>query len=173
MPARTKSRSTLVGRPTKYSDEWAKRFCGLIAEGHSVRQICSQPGQPDKSQVYRWLDERGDFRDQYARAREEQADKLFREIIEIADDASGDYVSTSDGKTIADHENIQRSRLRVDARKWAAARLAPKKYGDRIEHDHKGDLNFQPAVLIQVGGNERDGAHDEFSEPSLITSVKQ
>src|SRR5258708_17339000 len=47
-----------------------------------------------------------DFRDQYARAREEQADKLFREIIEIADDASGDYVTTSDGKRIVDHENI-------------------------------------------------------------------
>src|SRR6266481_4893896 len=60
----------------------------------------------------------------HARAREEQADKLFREIIEIADDASGDYVTTSDGKTIVDHENIQRSRLRVDARQWAAARLA-------------------------------------------------
>jgi hypothetical protein len=72
------------------------------------------------------------------RAREEQADKLFREIIEIADDASGDYVTTSDGKRIVDHENIQRSRLRVDARKWAAARLAPKKYGDHISHDVKG-----------------------------------
>ena len=93
-----------------------------------------------------------DFRDQYARAREEQADKIFREIIEIADDASGDYVTTSDGKRIVDHENIQRSRLRVDARKWAAARLAPRKYGDRVEHDHKGGLNFQPAVLVQIGG---------------------
>ena len=82
--------------------------------------------------------------------------KLFREIIEIADDASGDYVTSSDGQTIVDHENIQRSRLRVDARKWAAARLAPKKYGDRIEHDHKGGLNFQPAILIQVSGNERE-----------------
>ena len=94
-------------------------------------------------------------RDQYARAREEQADKLFREIIEIADDASGDYVTTSDGKRIVDHENIQRSRLRVDARKWAAARLAPKKYGDRVEHDVRGDINFQPAVLVQVGRSRR------------------
>jgi len=106
-------------------------------------------------QVYRWLDENADFRDQYARAREEQADKLFREIIEIADDASGDYVTSSDGQTIVDHENIQRSRLRVDARKWAAARLAPRKYGDRVEHDVKGG-DFQPAILIQVGGGERE-----------------
>jgi hypothetical protein len=92
------------------------------------------------------------FRGQYAR--EEQADKLFREIIEIADDASGDYVTTSDGKTIVDHENVQRSRLRVDARKWAAARLAPKKYGDHISHDVKGPgANFQPAILITVDGS--------------------
>ena len=94
------------------------------------------------------------------RAREEQADKLFREIIEIADDASGDYVTTSDGKTIVDHENIQRSRLRVDTRKWAAARLAPKKYGDHISHDVKGPgANFQPAILITVDGQP----HDEFA----------
>jgi hypothetical protein len=88
-------------------------------------------------------------------AREEQADKIFREIIEIADDASGDY-----GERIVDHENIQRSRLRVDARKWAAARLAPKKYADRISHEVKGPgANFQPAILIAVDGQ----AHDEFA----------
>jgi len=73
----------------------------------------------------------------------------------IADDASGDYVTTSDGKRIVDHENIQRSRLRVDARKWAAARLAPKKYGDRVEHDVKGGIGFQPAVLVQIGGGDQ------------------
>ena len=73
MPKRTKSRSARVpakiGRPTLFSKEWAERFCELLAQGQSVRQICSQPGQPDKSQVYRWLDENDDFRDQYARAR--------------------------------------------------------------------------------------------------------
>jgi hypothetical protein len=84
------------------------------------------------------------------------------------------WASTSDGKTIVDHENIQRSRLRVDARKWAAARLAPKKYGDRVEHDHKGGLNFQPAVLVQVGGEQPttlktissdDGSDDDRDGP--------
>jgi hypothetical protein len=47
--------------------------------------------------------------------------------------------------------NVSVARLQVDTRKWAAARLAPKKYGDRVEHDHKG-LSFQPAVLVQIGG---------------------
>jgi hypothetical protein len=119
---------------------------------------------------YRWLDENGDFRDQYARAREEQADKLFREIIEIADDKSGDCITTSDGKPIVDHENIQRSRLRVDARKWAAAKLAPKKYGDRVENDVKGGVHFQPQILIQCSSDKLDepqvkiATHHEPSE---------
>jgi hypothetical protein len=174
MPKRTKSRSTRVpakiGRPTLFSKEWAERFCELLAQGQSVRQICSQPDQPHKSQVYRWLDENDDFRDQYARAREEQADKLFREIIEIADDKSGDCITTSDGKPIVDHENIQRSRLRVDARKWAAAKLAPKKYGDRVEHDVKGGVHFQPQILIQCSSDKLDepqvkiATHHEPSE---------
>jgi hypothetical protein len=66
--------------------------------------------------------------------------------------------ATARGSSIT--RNIQRSRLRVDARKWAAARLAPKKYGDHISHDVKGPgPNFQPAILITVDGQ----LHDEFA----------
>jgi hypothetical protein len=94
------------------------------------------------------------------RAREERADLLAREILEIADAPCKDAVE------------VQRARNRIDTRKWLASKVAPRKYGDRVERD-KGDLTFQPAILIQVGNNERDGAHNEFSEPSLITSVKR
>ncbi|HWN78491.1 MAG TPA: hypothetical protein VNN81_11595 [Bradyrhizobium sp.] len=71
-------------------------------------------------------------------------------------------------------ENIQRSRLRVDARKWAATRLAPRKYGDRVEHDVKG-VSFQPSVLVQVGSVERPAelktiSHDD-SEQELSRSM--
>jgi hypothetical protein len=77
------------------------------------------------------------------RAREAQADKLFKESLEIADKATP--------------ENVNVARLQVDTRKWAAARLAPKKYGDRISHDVKGrGANFQPAVLVQIGSVERE-----------------
>jgi hypothetical protein len=148
MPSRTKHRSIQVpaklGRRTKYSSEWAERFCELLAQGQSVRQICSQPGQPDKSQVYRWLDENGDFRDQYTRAREAQADKYFQEIIEIADAATPETVNVA--------------RLRVDSRKFTVARLAPKKYGDHIRHDVKGagGINFQPQILISCSSAGED-----------------
>jgi hypothetical protein len=117
MPTRTKSRSTQVpakiGRPTKYSLEWADQFCELLAQGQSVRQICSQPDQPHKSQVYRWLEENDDFRNQYARAREEQADHYFQEIIDIADNATPETVNVARLRAIkqiegqAAHASIQ------------------------------------------------------------------
>ncbi|AGG31951.1 hypothetical protein MU9_2906 [Morganella morganii subsp. morganii KT] len=74
---------------------------------------------------------------QYARAREIQAELLAEEIIEIADDSSGDVIVDDDGKEQTNHERVARSRLRVDARKWYASKLAPKRYGDRIQHDQK------------------------------------
>src|SRR5262249_48911313 len=116
MPSRTQVPAR-IGRPTKYSIEWVEQFCARIAEGQSVAEICGRPDQPSQQSVYTWLREDGDFLERYTRAREAQADKLFREIIEIADNASGDYVTTGHGKRIVDHENINRSRLRVDARK--------------------------------------------------------
>ncbi len=75
---------------------------------------------------------------QYARAREMQADALFDEALAIADDGSGDWAVDKDGKKTLDHEHVQRSRLRVDTRKWAAGKLAPKRYGDKMQHTGEG-----------------------------------
>ena len=134
MPSRTKHRSIQVpakiGRPTKYSPEWAEGFCALIAEGQSVAEICERRDQPSQQSVYTWLRENEDFLERYARAREAQADLFFKECLEIADRGK-------DGENES-QARIQRDRLRVDTRKWMAARLAPKKYGDHISHDVKG-----------------------------------
>ncbi len=161
MPGKRTTRSTRlpakIGRPTKYSTEWAEQFCARIAEGQSVAEICGRRDQPSQQSVYTWLREDEDFLERYARARDAQADKLFKECLEIADKATP--------------ENVSVARLQVDTRKWAAARLAPKKYGDRVEHDHKGGLNFQPAVLVQVGGVDRGEVIDADDERKLITST--
>jgi Bacteriophage Sf6, terminase small subunit-like len=159
MPSRTKHRSIQVpakiGRPTKYSPEWAEGFCALIAEGQSVAEICERCDQPSQQSVYTWLRENEDFLERYARAREAQADKLFKECLEIADRGS-------EGEN-ENPQRIQRDRLRIDTRKWMAARLAPKKYGDQISHDVKGgtNINFQPQILIQCSSaGEDDGFID-------------
>ena len=108
------------GRPSSYTDALAVKICRRIAEGESLRKVCLDSDMPDKMTVLRWLanfEEKAEFRAQYARAREMQADALFDEALEIADDASGDWTTTEDGKKVLDHEHVQRSRLRVDTRK--------------------------------------------------------
>jgi hypothetical protein len=112
--------------------------------GDSLRRICADRDMPDKSQVFRWLNQYGTFRDQYARAREIQTESLIDEIIEIADDASQDAYVDADGKRRVDHEAVQRSKLRIDARKWFASKLLPKKYGDSTMLKQAGAYDANP-----------------------------
>lgn len=112
-----------MGRPSEYTPEVASAICDKIAEGESLRAICAADDMPDRTTVRRWLSQNEDFRLQYAHAREEQADFYADEIVDIADEA----------------EDAQIARLRVDARKWKASKLAPKKYGDRTTHEHTGE----------------------------------
>ncbi len=147
------------GRPSRYTPELAAKLCERLAEGETLRSICRDDAMPGKTTVLRWLSDKknGDFRDQYAHARELQADSLFDEALEIADDASGDWSTDRDGKKVLDHEHVQRSRLRVDTRKWAAGKLAPKRYGDKVQHtgDGGGPIRVRPD-LSKLTGDELD-----------------
>ncbi len=129
-----------AGRPRKYSEALAAQICERLAGGESLRTICKDAAMPALSTVMGWLadGEHRDFLEQYTRAREMQADALFDEALEIADDASGDWIKDKDGKILVDHEHVTRSRLRVDTRKWAAGKLAPKRYGDKLQHTGEG-----------------------------------
>ena len=124
-----------MGRPSEYLPEVGEDICNLLMSGESLRSICERPGMPNRTTVFRWIQSFDGFRNQYAHAREVQADVLAEEIIEIADDSSGDVIVDEDGREQTNHERVARSRLRVDARKWYASKLAPKKYGDRIHHE--------------------------------------
>src|SRR5258705_5216169 len=114
-----------AGRPSEYSQEIASDICERIAGGESLRAIGQQEGMPSDRSIYRWLadPDRDDFRQQYARAREQQCEYFLEEIFEIADDGSRDSFTDSDGYERINHDHINRSRLRVDARKWAMSKL--------------------------------------------------
>lgn len=122
------------GRPPIYTLELAEYICQQLAEGRSLKAICAEENMPVRTTVYKWLDESTDFADMYARARARQAETMLDEILEIADDSSNDTVITDFGPR-PDAEWISRSKLRVDARKWAMSKLAPKKYGDSKQLD--------------------------------------
>jgi hypothetical protein len=121
-----------VGRPTSYNDKVAAEICSLIAEGNSLRSICKRNKMPDKATVIRWLGVHREFSDQYARAREAQADKLFEESLEIADDTSGDYITTTaqlSGRSITSTSNAQSS-ASTHANGWPAS-SRPRNTGKR------------------------------------------
>jgi hypothetical protein len=139
------SEATATGRPSTYAQDMADTICERIANGESLRSICDDDGFPDKATVFRWLSFNDDFRDQYARAREAQADAIFDDILTIADDGQNDWMEKKDaeGENIGWRENgeaIRRSQLRIDARKWMAGKLKPKKYGEKLDLNVSGSL---------------------------------
>lgn len=144
----------MSGRPSEFSDAIADAICGHLASGRPLVRICKDEGMPHLSTVYRWMASNEQFREKYARARSDQADTLADEIIDIADDSSNDRIVVDHGDGVVeqrtDQEAIQRSRLRVDARKWYASKIAPKKYGERIETAHTGDVRISAVHRVLI-----------------------
>ena len=130
-------KKNLGGAPSTYSEHIANVICIRIAEGESLRKILRDDGMPAQSTVYEWLLRHPEFAEQYTRAREEQADSLADEIIDIADEQP-EIVAVVDKKTGAliehklDGAFLQWQKNRIEARKWTAMKLKPKKYGDRM-----------------------------------------
>ena len=133
-----------MGRPTKYSKAVADEICGRLASGETILRMCERDKNlPAETTVYRWLFEDGKeyFRENYERARAVQAERFAEELADIADDGRNDWIESNDPNNPgykANGEYVQRSRLRVDTRKWIASRLLPKKYGDKQELRHTG-----------------------------------
>jgi len=134
----------MAGAPSKYDIEKAKDVCELTAtSSKSLKTICQELDLKVRT-VLDWLAENNsenEFAQMYARAKQEQADFLAEEILDIADDGSNDLMTIVKGDISYEQENKEvtsRSKLRVDARKWVASKLKPKKYGDRIDLNHEG-----------------------------------
>ena len=143
-----------MSQVSSFTQEMADIICERIAKGESLRKICLDKDTPSHTTILKWLREIEGFASQYARAREDQAEFYLDEIIAISDESSQDKVANEDGTERTDSEAIQRSKLRVDTRKWAMSKLAPKKYGDKITQEVTG-ANGDPISLLltQVQGN--------------------
>jgi hypothetical protein len=132
-----------VGRPSSYTQEIADRICSELAEGRSLRTICKADDMPSCVTVYAWLRIHDEFLKQYTRAKEDAADAFAEEMLDIADEASNDWMEVHDKDNPGyrlNGEHINRSRLRVDTRKWIASKLKPKKYGDKVAVGGADDL---------------------------------
>jgi|TARA_R100000306_G_C4322254_1_gene115763 hypothetical protein len=108
-----------------------------LADGESLRNICKDDHMPATATMYRWLAKASDkVRDQYAHAMDLRGQNFGEKVTDIADSILSD-----------DSIDPNRARVAVDALKWAAARLSPKRYGDRIQAEVSGELT---ATLVPI-----------------------
>ena len=125
-------------RPTDYSEKIASEICTRLTQGEPLVQMCRDEHLPHVSTIYRWLARHPDFCDTYARAREEQADTLADQIVQIADERPevNPIIDNKTGELIRielSSSYIAWQKNRIEARKWTAMKLRPKKYGDKLE----------------------------------------
>jgi hypothetical protein len=113
------------------------RVCEQLAQGKSLRSICQGPEMPNIATVMRWVDEDDTLRAQYAHARERGIDAMAEATLDIADDLT---------------EDANSRRVRIDARKWFASKLLPKKYGDKLDVEHAGNVT----VILAPIGDDRN-----------------
>lgn len=138
-----------TGRPSSFTQHIGELICARIAEGESLRKICEDEDMPDRVTIYRWLAADPEFCNQYTRAREDQADTLADEIIAIADEQPEVIAVVNKNGELIEHKLdnafLQWQKNRMDARKWTAMKLKPKKYGDRqiLAGDSEAPLEVQ------------------------------
>lgn len=122
-------------RPPLYTKELAGLICAQLAMGKSLRSVCKQDWIPCLQTIFSWFRVYPEFLEQYTIAKQESADALVEEIMDIADDWSNDWMESNDPNNPwykFNNEHYQRSRVRIDVRKWVASKMKPKKYGDKL-----------------------------------------
>lgn len=150
-----------VGRPSIYTQELADLVCQRIAEGYSMRTVCAPDDMPAISTLFKWIRQIPTFAQQYARATEERTEAMSEDILDIADDGSNDLMTIQKGNHTYEMENKEvtnRSRLRVDTRKWLMSKMKPKKYGDKVDVTSDGKaIEGNTIILKDFSGTKTDG----------------
>lgn len=115
-----------------------------------MRTVCKNDWCPTGATLFKWMRENPEFLSQYERAKQESADAFAEEMADIADDATNDWMAKNDPNNPGfqfNGEHVQRSRLRIDTRKWLASKLKPKKYGEKVDLNHKGNVTTTVKIV--------------------------
>lgn len=122
---------------SRYTPEIAEEICRRLAGGESLRAICRGDEFPSEATIRNWhINNVHEFSAQYTQAREAQMDRFADEILEIADDGSNDWMERKGGENPGwelNGEHTRRSLMRIEARKWLMSKIAPKRFGDKIQ----------------------------------------
>ena len=144
-----------MARPTDYTPELASKICSRLAQGISLRTVCKDDDMPSVVTVFNWFPKYPEFLNQYACAKQESADAMAEEILDLSDEALP-LAQNADPK--ASNAIVQASRLRVDTRKWLMSKMKPKKYGDKL--DMTSDGKALPTPLLYAIRNNNSNKED-------------
>lgn len=144
-----------IGRPPIYTTEIGERICELIACSAKSLATIAQEVDVKYGTIRHWIGNNKEFSAMYARAKEDQADFLAEQILGIADDSSNDTIEGEYGP-MENKEWVNRSKLRVDARKWIASKLKPKRYGDKLDMTTGGDKLNSFEIIIDGEDSNKD-----------------
>src|SRR5258706_4307938 len=137
----------MAGRPSSYSEKIAERICDRLIEGESLVQICADENMPGRKTVYDWMEAHPDFHTKCARAREGQADYMDHRILDVANSCTA--------------ETAHADKVKISAYQSRASKLAPKKYGDKLELAGDPDSPIRHEVTrierVIIDPADRDG----------------
>ena len=142
----------------KDKDNIFEYVCQEIEKGRALRNVLKDENMPSTSTFYQWLDNDEVKAKQYARATEVRADIIFDDILAIADENTNDTSINENGIEVVNNDVIQRSRLRIDARKWVLSKLNPKKFGDKTDITSGGEKiqNMPTSIQVEIVNPEND-----------------
>ena len=129
-----------------------------VRGGMSLRAACESGDDwtPTESSFRDWCEDDKELSAQYARAREDRAEKIFEECLTIADSQEGDVIKV-DGTDQPNHDLIQRAKLRIDTRKWMLGKMQPKVYGEKVDlTSSDGSMSPKPSVIEFVAPKAAD-----------------
>lgn len=165
------------GRPTDYNEDIADVICQLVASGQSVLSISKLDNMPSDVTIYAWLNRHQEFLRKYELAIEQRGLVYGEQIVEIADNIPTEIYFRDDAGNVytieqvaeltkqerqdlgllpfgMTSERLTREKLRIDARKWVAARLTPRKYGDRSKLDVGGQADNPVTFTLKMGDDD-------------------
>jgi hypothetical protein len=117
---------------TKYTPEVTQKLLAFLANGKPLKTACLEKGMPAIDIVFDWMRKYPDFKEAYILAKRESVDALVEEMLEIADDGKNDTYKEK-GLIKTNWDVVERSRLRVETRKWLIGKLAPSRFGDKLD----------------------------------------
>lgn len=130
------------GPKVHFSKALCERICTEIAGGKSLTKVCKRTGMPDKGTFLGWVAKHEEIEVAYRAAIQAREEVYFEQVIEIADEGL----------------DPAKTRVQVDARKWALARMNPKKYGDRFTSELTGAEGGPLVVKIVRHGDPDENA---------------